>query len=178
MQIVVDINLSFVVSSQVPMRQKHTQKHTWVRGPVGSFWRGTLKFMQDIKILTCLSTVLSSKLCWLRHLHTLLQLGSKLASFCMWLVLQHCVFDRIIANILLVEQGSAMLPRSRGTVTMFLQSLCFWILNHISEQAQVSHDLRCFAIVLFVLVCFGDIDRITQTGPNYPELRFWMQLGW
>lgn len=55
MQIVVDINLSFVVSSQVPMRQKHTQKHTWVRGPVG-FWRGTLKFMQDIKILTCLST--------------------------------------------------------------------------------------------------------------------------
>ena len=82
--LLVDTNLPFVVSSQVLTRQ-NTQKHTWVGGPVGSLSRGTLK-LQDIKILTRLSTVLSSKLCWLRHLRTSLQLGSKPASFCMFMV--------------------------------------------------------------------------------------------
>ena len=117
MQIFVDTNLPFVVSSQVPTRQ-NTQKHTWVGGPVGSLSRGTLK-LQDIKILTRLSTVFSSKLCWLRHLRTSLQLGSKPASFCMFMVWAPVSRRTVVEPVQLA--GLAHLLGRGGVVVTFLE---------------------------------------------------------
>ena len=88
---------------------------------------------------------------------------------------QHCVFDGIIAlcyNWKRVLNAPLLQGRCDRVFVVFVP------LYPISEQAQVVHDVRCFAVALFVSGMFRQYSNNRTAGPNYPELRSWMQLGW